>query len=128
MKYVVIVLSLIAFDTFAVGFTGCWSSSNNTSSYVIKLAEKGKDVRGSYCFINSNGNKTDCDKNLSIIEGVISNNRLSVTFGGAGKGLITKNNNAIMLSMVDKKPFDDFNMHIPDKLNLNQTKNCNIPN
>lgn len=124
MKYILIVFIFFVTSAFAVDFSGCWEYEGTSSSYKISLHEDNDKLSGTYCFINEGGNKIDCDKSASLIDGEINNGIGSVSFGGSGKGNLTYKNKYIILNIVDSKPFDDFNMHIPNKIKLSKGEAC----
>lgn len=111
-------------NSLAHDLSGCWGFDNKSSSYDLSINEKDGKISGSYCFINSNGNKIDCDKDASLINGKVSNDLAVVSFGGSGKGKLEYKNGILILQMIDAKPFDDFNMHIPRKIKLSKSGVC----
>lgn len=124
MKKAYIVLYLFCANSLAHDLSGCWELDNKSSSYEISLNENGLKISGSYCFINSNGNKIDCDKESSFIEGEVSDDSAVISFGGSGKGRLEYENGFLILHMLDAKPFDDFNMHIPNEIKLSKSEVC----
>ncbi|EDW1642328.1 hypothetical protein EK69_002487 [Salmonella enterica subsp. enterica] len=92
--------------------------------YDLILHEDNGKLSGTYCFINANGSRIDCDKNNSIIDGSIDNEFGIISFGGSGEGKLIYNNNYLTLKMIDSTPFDNFNMHIPEEVKLSITNEC----
>lgn len=120
-KYIFI---LLFFCSQSYAFSGCWMYSNENSSYEINLKESNDKLSGSYCFINGGGNRIDCDKSASLIDGLIDKNSAFISFGGSGKGELVEQGGNLILKLIDSKPFDDFNMHIPSKIIFNKKKEC----
>lgn len=124
MKYICMAFLLFCANSFAYDLSGCWKNESNSSTYDLIIHDNNGKLTGSYCFINANGNRIDCDKNNSIIDGSVDNGVGSITFGGSGEGKLTYNRDYLTLKMIDSTPFDDFNMHIPDEMKLLRANEC----
>lgn len=124
MKYICMALLLFCTNSFSQDLTGCWKNEGNSFMYDLILHEDNGKLSGTYCFINANGNRIDCDKNNSIVDGSIDNGFGIISFGGSGEGKLIYNYNYLTLKMIDSTPFDDFNMHIPEEVKFSRANEC----
>lgn len=124
MKNLFFISILLSFNAFSINLSGCWKSESSSATYDLTIHEMNHKLSGSYCFINANGNRIDCDKDSSLINGSVSNGIGVISFGGGGKGQLSYDNNHLTLKIIDPKPFEDFNMHLPTEIILSKSDKC----
>lgn len=124
MKNIIFASLFFCSGAFANPLSGCWVFSNASSTYEIDIEQKSNIISGHYCFINSNGNRIDCEKESSLINGVIKDEVGIISFGGSGKGQLINKSGIVILNMIDTTPFDNFNMHIPSEIRLTRETAC----
>lgn len=124
MKYLLVILSFLCANSFAQDFSGCWKKESGSSTYDIAIHEDNGKLFGTYCFINANGNRIDCDKDNSLIDGVVEHGVGKISFGGSGEGELMYKNDHLNLKMIDSTPFDNFNMHIPENIEFLKASKC----
>lgn len=124
MKYICMVFLMFCTNSFSQDVSGCWKNEGNSSMYDFIIHDDKGKLSGTYCFINENGNRIDCDKNNSIINGSVDNGLGTISFGGSGKGKLIYNHDDLTLKMIDSTPFDDFNMHIPEEIKFLRSNEC----
>ena len=124
MKYSLFLPFFWILSCDASDFTGCWVFLDKNSSYTLNLTQDNGKVSGHYCFINSGGNRIDCDKKSSTISGVLDGDASVISFGGSGEGRLKFLEGKISLIVTNSQPFDDFNMHIPKLILVKKNNGC----
>lgn len=124
MRYLFVILPLFCTNSFAQDFSGCWKKESSSSTYDVLISENNGKLSGTYCFINAGGNRIDCDKNNSLIDGVVEHGVGKISFGGSGEGELIYENGHLNLKIIDSAPFDNFNMHLPEDIQFLKASKC----